>query len=81
MEFLDLSLINCKIELDLLWTKDCALIENHNNITEVNFIITSTKLNVPVVTLSINDNINVFRKYKAFKDLKQQFLGTNVDLK
>ena len=25
--FLDFSLINCKIELDLSWTKYCALIE------------------------------------------------------
>ena len=26
--FLDLTLINCQIELDLLWTKDCLLIEH-----------------------------------------------------
>ena len=55
--FLDLPLINCKIELDLTWTKDCVLIKDHNNITGVIFIITSTKIYVPVVTLSINDNI------------------------
>ena len=55
--FLDLPLINCEIELDLTWTKDCVLIKDHNNITGVIFIITSTKIYVPVVTLSINDNI------------------------
>ena len=55
--FLDLPLINCEIELDLTWTKDCVLIKGHNNITGVIFIITSTKIYVPVVTLSINDNI------------------------
>ena len=55
--FLDLPLINCEIELDLTWTKDCVLIKHHNNITGVIFIITSTKIYVPVVTLSINDNI------------------------
>ena len=27
--FLDLPLINCEIELDLSWTKDCVLIEHH----------------------------------------------------
>ena len=55
--FLDLPLINCEIELDLTWTKDCVLIKDHNNITGVIFIITSTKIYVSVVTLSINDNI------------------------
>ena len=38
---LDLSLINCEIELDLSWTKDRVLIEHHNNITGLNFMITS----------------------------------------
>ena len=56
-KFLDLPLINCEIELDLSRKKDCVLIERHN-ITGVNFMITSTKLYVPVVTLSVNDNIN-----------------------
>ena len=32
--FLDLSLINCKIELDLSWTKDYVLSEHHNNIRD-----------------------------------------------
>ena len=51
--FLDLPLINCEIELDLSWTKDCVLIEQNNNITRVSFAITSTKLYVLFVTLSI----------------------------
>ena len=41
--YLDLSLMNCEVELDLLWTRDYILVKHHNNITEVNFIITSTK--------------------------------------
>ena len=40
---LDLPSINCEIELDLSWTKDCVLIKHHN-ITTVIFMITSTKL-------------------------------------
>ena len=28
--FLNLSLINCEIELNLSWTKDCGMIEHHN---------------------------------------------------
>ena len=34
--------------------KDSVLIEHHNSITEVNFMITSTKLYVPVVALTEN---------------------------
>ena len=46
------------MELDLSWKKDCVLIEQNNNIIRLNFMITSTKLYVPVFTLSVNDNIN-----------------------
>ena len=47
---LEMSLINCEVQFDLSWTKDCVLMEHQNNITGVNFMITSTKLYVPVVT-------------------------------
>ena len=67
---LDLPLINCEIELDLSWKKDCVLIQHHDNITGTNFMITSTKLYVPVATLSINDNI------KFLENIKQGFKRT-----
>ena len=63
--FLDLSLIN--VTIDSSRTKDCLLIEHQNNITGVNFMITSTKLYVTVVTLSINHNI------KFLENIKQGF--------
>ena len=44
---LDLSLINCEIEFDLSWKKDCILIEQNNNITGVNFVITNIRFYVP----------------------------------
>ena len=47
---LDISLINCEEELDLLWRKDSVLIELYNNIRGENFMITSSKGYVPVVT-------------------------------
>ena len=50
-------MINCEIELDLLWTKDCLLTENLDNITGVKFMITITKLCVKVFTLPIIDDI------------------------
>ena len=66
----DLPLINCEVEFDLSWTKDCALMEHHNNITNVYFNITSPKLYVPKVTLSITDNI------KFLEHVKQGFQRT-----
>ena len=56
--FLDLLLIKCEIELHLAWAKNCVLIEHHNNMTGVNFMITNTNLYVPSVSLFINDNIS-----------------------
>ena len=44
--------------------KNCVLVEQNNNMTGVNFMITSTKLYVSIVTLSINDNITFLEKRK-----------------
>ena len=54
--------MNCEVEFDLLWTKDCVLIEYQNNITSADFKITSTKIYVLVVTLTINNNIKFLEK-------------------
>ena len=51
------------------------------NFLNTRFQIINAKLYVPVLTLSINDNIKVFEKYKASKDLKDQFIRTNIDMK
>ena len=47
--------------------------------TSATFQINNGKLCVPVVTLSINDHIKFLEKIK--QGLKEQFLGTNIDLK
>ena len=65
-----LLLINCEVELDLSWTKDCVLTEHHYNITGVSYKINSSKFNVSAVTLSINDNI------KVLENLKRKFKRT-----
>ena len=59
-----MSLINCEIEIDISWTKYCVLTEQYSDIAGVNFVINSSKIYIPVVTLSINESIS-FRKYKA----------------
>ena len=46
--------------------------------TSATFQINNTKPYVPTVTLSINNNIK-FLEHLNYKDLEEQFLGTNID--
>ena len=50
---LEMPLINCKIHLELNWTKDCVM----PTIADTKFKTTNTKLYVPIVTLSSKDNV------------------------
>ena len=50
---LEMPLINCKIKLNVTWKKECVL---STGAGEAVFIINDTKLYVPVVTLSKEDN-------------------------
>ena len=77
---LDIPLINCEVELILTWFKNCLVtdkstreanygtnpvvyeIDNPENAT---FKITDTKLFVPVVTLSIEDDIKLLEQLKT----------------
>ena len=52
---LNIPLINCEIELILIWSKNCVLSDMtvaNNSPTGLEFQITGTKLYVPVITLS-----------------------------
>ena len=58
---LEMPLINCKIKLNLTWKKECVLSTDAdaaaaNAANNSLFIINDTKLYVPVVTLSKEDN-------------------------
>ena len=61
-----MPLINCEIHLELNWDDNCVMYgagvyaggDNAND-GKVTFQITSTKLYVPVFTLSIKDNVNL----------------------
>ena len=56
---LEMPLINCKIKLNLTWKKECVLSTDNDAADAANnpaFIINDTKLYVPVVTLSKEDN-------------------------
>ena len=67
---LDLTLINCVIELDFSWSTGCVLSEDDDNLSCVSFQINTTKPFFLVVTLSINDNITFLDR------LKQEFRRT-----
>ena len=61
---LNIPLINCEIELILTWSKNCVLADMtaaNNAPTELQFQIIGTKLNVPVVTLSKENDKKTFR--------------------
>ena len=51
--YLEMTLINCKIELSLKWIENCTL---SNAGTAATFKITDTKLYVPIVTLKTEGN-------------------------
>ena len=50
---LEMPLVNCKIKLKLTWKKECVL---STDTGQAVFIINNTKMYVPVVTLSKEDN-------------------------
>ena len=73
---LEMPLINCKIKLNLTWKKECALSTDAGDAV---CIINDTKMYVPIVTLSKEDNKDLLNnKIKDFKDL---FIGTNIKQK
>ena len=49
-------LIDCQINLDLNWSKDCVIVATEVVDQEGTFSITKAKLFFPVVTLSSQDN-------------------------
>ena len=57
-----MPLINCEVNLLLTWSKDCVIT---NSTGEGKFAITETKLHVPVVTLSTQDNAKLLQQLKS----------------
>ena len=60
---LEMPLVNCKIDLELTWHKDC-MISSANAAANrvVSFMITDIKLYVRIVTLSTKDNTNLTKQ-------------------
>ena len=86
-----MPLNNCKIHLELNWNNDCVMYGadtyaggDNANERETTFQITSTKLYVPVVTLSTKDNVNLtkqlnegFKRSAYWNDYKSK-IGTKT---
>ena len=64
----NIPLTNCEVELILTWSKNCILATmtpaNHPS-REIHFKITDTKLYVPVVTLSKENDIELLEQLKT----------------
>ena len=58
-----MPLINCEINLDLNWSKNCIIVVTDVANQVITFSITDTKLYVPVVTVSTQDNAKLLEQF------------------
>ena len=59
---LELPLINCEVNLILTWSANCVFVSTNVVNQSATFAITDTKLYVPVVTLSTQDNAKLLQQ-------------------
>ena len=90
---IDLTLINCEIELDLKWTKNCVLSEIPLTFTALDPNANPVVYQEETVTASATFQINNAKRYvtvvtfsinnniKFLENINWGFLGTNVYLK
>ena len=69
---LEMSLINCEVNLILTWSSTCVIT---NSAGVGTFEITDTKSYVPVVTLSTQDNYKLLQQLKS--GLKRVIIWNN----
>ena len=62
---LEMPLINCEISLQLKWSKNCILVAGTVANKNPSFQINDTKLYVPVVTLSTQENIKLLKQLES----------------
>ena len=61
---LEMPLINFEVNIILTWSSTCVLVSTNNANQNATFAITDTKLYVPVVTLSTQENTKFFQQLK-----------------
>ena len=62
---LEMPLINCEVNLILTWSSTCLLVASNLEAHNATFAITDTKLYVPVVTLSTQENTKFLQQLKS----------------
>ena len=62
---LEMPLINCEVNLILTWSSTCVLIATGVPNQAATFATTDTKLYVPVVILSTQENTKFFQQLKS----------------
>ena len=66
---LEMPLINCGVNLILTWSANCVIVSSNVANQNATFATTDTKLYVPVVTLSTEDNAKLLQQLKSgFKE-------------
>ena len=60
-----MPLINCEVNLILTWSENCVIIYTKDANQNSTYVITETKLYVPVVTLSTQHNTKLLEQLKS----------------
>ena len=60
-----MPLVNCEIALYLKWSRKSIIVAGTANNQSQGFQINDTKLYVPVVTLSTQENVKLFKKLES----------------
>ena len=71
-----MPLIYSEITLDLNWFENCAIVDTIETAQVTIYWITDTKLYVPVMMVSTQDNAKLLEQLKS--DLKEQLTGINI---
>ena len=61
----EMPLINCAVNLILTWSENCVIVSTNAANQNATFAITDTKLYVPIVTLSTQDNAKLLQQLKS----------------
>ena len=64
-----MPLINCEVNLLLTWSPICFIVDAPVVGQETVFTITDTKLFVPVVTLSTQDNVELLQQLNKLREI------------
>ena len=62
---LEMPLINCEVNLILTWSSTCVIVSTNIANQVATFEITNTKLYVPVVSLSTQENAKLLQQLKS----------------